>query len=104
MSIWRSPVSEGDLLLTIQGAGVVTDLAIGTSAVLSVDHTAEGVFGQCPMPEFTVPAGVLVRVLAEETDGGQFSVEIVNESYASDQGYGGADPDIEYSWIRRGVM
>jgi hypothetical protein len=101
--IWQSPVSIGDLLTTLAGTGRLDDFAIGTTYLLEVDHSGDFAFGMCPMPEFVVPDGVLVRVLAETTDGGQFAVELENVSYATDLGYGGADPDVPYSWTRRGT-
>ena len=103
MSIWQSPVSEGDLLKILTGSGVLTDLAIGTTVVEEFDHSGDFTFGISPMPEFVVPTGVLVRVLAEGTDGGQFTVEFVNVSYATNMGYGGGGPDVPYSWTRRGT-
>lgn len=110
--IWRSPISTGDLTETITGSGVVQDLATSSVGLVYVDHSDDAVFGLAEAPSVTVPDGVTVRVLeAAEvggvmsyTDGSGFVLEITNDAYAGDLGYGGGGPDVAYTWTRRGCL
>jgi hypothetical protein len=110
----------GDRLYTIGvSGGSITGLPAGQTALVAVDHTPAGAptatdceFAAPFAPVVTVPIGVTVRVLACGTVGGVakvtnglgFVLEFVNVSYSTDYGHGGAGPDIEYSWTRKGIL
>lgn len=102
MSIWTSPVSEGDLIQEVSGSGTAT-VSNGSSIVVVIDHAAEAQFAVAFPPHFEVPANAYVRLLANARDGGGnlvaegdgFAVEILNNT-----GTG----SVPYTWTRKGLM
>ena len=96
-----------DALKVVSGAEWLIDLEPGEMVVLAVDHSADAEFALAEPPRFTVPPGLLVRLLLEGTDGAGFTVEIEALSeggYGYDYGYGGPEPDWYCTWTRRGVL
>ena len=107
--IWRSKVGEGDLIAEATDTVMVVDLAIAASRIVLVDHSADVEFAGIPMVGVTVPAGIRVTMLlcdasGNATDGEQFALFFENISYDTDLGQGTADPDFEFTWVRRGPV
>jgi len=103
MSVWRSPVSEGDLLLTMTDDDTIDALSVDGTRLIYVDHSGEGVFADNPSPIITVPdGGVTVTVLAgaivdavyQTTDGSGFVLSVYNVS--------ANETSFAWSWSRIG--
>ena len=103
---------RGDMLTEVSGTAVFVDVDVDERQVITVDHSADAVFAFAEPPRFaaildgtTVEA--IVRVLSSGTDGGQFVCELYVEATCTtetDLGHGGADPDWEVAWTRRGIL
>ncbi len=115
-------VLEGRLDTPQAASGTVwvKNLAIGESETVLVDHRTAGVVGDqeilvaktfkvANVPLFVVPDGILVTMVAEPggtglAAGEAFAVQFTNDSYSTDYGYSGADPDVYATWERTGIV
>ncbi|MBC7288736.1 MAG: hypothetical protein H5T86_12010 [Armatimonadetes bacterium] len=105
----RAPLhwGRGDALTEASGQITIQDYAEGDEAWVLVDHSAQAVFADCPMPALSGDLqsfAIDVALLAPDgtaTDGGQFVLHI-RCVQAPVSGYGGATP-VTITWRRRGV-
>lgn len=95
MALAKKPLRAGvgDLLTIINGNGS-ENIEIGSTAILTVDHSLEAEFSLATPPIFMALAGVIFRGLLT-SNGNSFQVEISNISY---------EGIINYSWERRGIL
>ena len=92
-------------VVTASGSGWIEDLAENTSVRLTVPHADQVEFALGGVPHFDVHDDLVVRLLADGTDGSQFTVEIERPTgaYGYDYGYGGGEADYQYTWERAGL-
>lgn len=93
--------NRSNAVYTIGGTGWLTGMKVGDRVVITYDHSDVAEFALAEPPNFEISADFTVYVLANGTDGRQWSVEVVCTSSGGE--YPGSEVCM-YTWTRRGVL